>query len=37
VFTGSVLDRALRDALTLGAHRMLQRENYFVHGARLFE
>lgn len=36
VFTGSVLDRALRDAFTLGAHRMLQRENYLVHGAGLF-
>lgn len=36
VFTGSVLDRALRDAFTLGAHRMLQRENYMVHGGRLF-
>lgn len=36
VFTGSVLDRTLRDAFTLGAHRMLQRENYLVHGAGLF-
>lgn len=36
VFTGSVLDRALRDAFTLGAHRMLQRENYLVHGAGRF-
>ncbi len=36
VFTGGVLDRALRDAYTLGAHRMLQRENYLVHGAGRF-
>lgn len=36
VFTGSVLDRALRDAFTLGAHRMLQRENYLIHGAGRF-
>ena len=36
VFTGGVLDRALRDAFTLGAHRMLQRENYLVHGPGLF-
>lgn len=36
VLTGSVLDRALRDAFTLGAHRMLQRENYLIHGAGRF-
>ena len=36
VFTGSVLDRSLRDAFTVGAHRMLQRENYLVHGSALF-
>lgn len=36
VFTGSVLERALRDAFTLGAHRMLQRENYLLHGAGRF-
>lgn len=36
VFTGSVLDRALRDGYTLGAHRMLQRENYIIHGVTMF-
>ncbi len=36
VFTGSVLDRALRDVFTMGAHRMVQRENYMVYGAKLF-
>jgi len=37
VFTGSPLERALRDVFTIGAHRMLQRENYLVHGRSLFE
>jgi alkylation response protein AidB-like acyl-CoA dehydrogenase len=36
VFTGSVLDRALRDVFTMGAHRMVQRENYMVYGPKLF-
>ncbi|HEX6030927.1 MAG TPA: hypothetical protein VFY90_05815 [Tepidiformaceae bacterium] len=37
VFTGSALERALRDVFTLGAHRMVQRENYLVHGPSLFD
>jgi alkylation response protein AidB-like acyl-CoA dehydrogenase len=36
VFTGSALERAFRDVYTLGAHRMVQRENYLVHGPALF-
>jgi alkylation response protein AidB-like acyl-CoA dehydrogenase len=36
VFTGSPLERALRDIFTLGAHRMVQHENYMVHGPQLF-
>ncbi len=36
VFVGSPLERALRDVYTIGAHRMLQRENYLVHGPKLF-
>lgn len=36
ISSGSVLDRALRDAYTIGAHRMLQRENYLVHGRDRF-
>lgn len=36
VFTGSPLERALRDVFTVGAHRMLQRENYLLHGPALF-
>jgi alkylation response protein AidB-like acyl-CoA dehydrogenase len=33
---GSVLDRALRDLYTMGAHRMLQQENYLHHAPGLF-
>lgn len=36
VFSGSILERALRDVYTLGAHRMVQRENYLAYGPRLF-
>jgi alkylation response protein AidB-like acyl-CoA dehydrogenase len=36
VFTGSVIERALRDIFTLAAHRMVQRENYMVHAPKLF-
>jgi alkylation response protein AidB-like acyl-CoA dehydrogenase len=36
VFNDSVLGRALRDVYTLGAHRMVQGENYLVHGPHLF-
>jgi alkylation response protein AidB-like acyl-CoA dehydrogenase len=36
VFTGSALERAFRDVYTLGAHRMVQRENYLVYGPALF-
>lgn len=36
VYCGSVLDRALRDVYTLGAHRMVQHENYQLQGAHLF-
>jgi alkylation response protein AidB-like acyl-CoA dehydrogenase len=36
VFRASVLDRSLRDVYTLGAHRMVQHENYQLHGAHLF-
>jgi alkylation response protein AidB-like acyl-CoA dehydrogenase len=36
IFTGSVLERSLRDLFTLGGHRLVQRENYLVHGGSLF-
>lgn len=36
VFSGSPIERTLRDVLTLGAHRMVQRENYLVHADSVF-
>ena len=36
VYCGSMLERALRDVYTLGGHRMVQHENYQIHGAHLF-
>ena len=37
VFSGSPIERTLRDVFALGAHRMVQRENYMVHAAWIFD